>query len=126
LRNLVLILFFLPFFVAQDAHYLNYLHCRLVNIAQPVSQQCDCEQLLASSEKEQPPVGQVPATHVHAHLDVYFEHAKVRTIDDFLAAGYQPHYIVIQDKACTGFNRLPCFLPYCYLKYRLIKINSGS
>jgi hypothetical protein len=107
LRNLLLILYFVPFFVAQDAHYLNYLHCRLVNIAQPVSQQCDCEQLLASSKKYQTPPADQSTTHVHAHLDVYFHHAKFLKADELPISYHKFNYPMMQAQVCEGIYIRP-------------------
>lgn len=107
LRNLLLILYYLPFFVAQDAHYLNYLHCRLVNIAQPVSQQCDCEQLLASSKTQQAPPTEQPAAHVHAHLDVYFHHAGSLKAGELAISYHKFSYPLMRAQICEGIDMRP-------------------
>ncbi|HTG57669.1 MAG TPA: hypothetical protein VL943_15435 [Niabella sp.] len=107
MRNLLLILYFAPFFVAQDTHYLNYLHCRLVNIAQPVSRQCDCGQLLTSPQKDQVPGGEQPATHVHAHLDVYFYHARSLNTDQLHVSYYKISYPLMRVQIFEGMEILP-------------------
>jgi len=86
---------------------MNYLHCRLVNIAQPVSRQCDCEALLTSSENELAAPGKQTASHVHAHLDVYFCHAKFLKANKLFASDRRQAYPLLRVQVCEGIYLLP-------------------
>ena len=87
IKKILVILFFLPFFIAQNIHYLGYVHCRVVNAVQDSGKKCDCEEALGKTIKaaaQNSPVSN--DIHIHAHLDSYFRHA-VRQVFEALTPG---------------------------------------